>query len=259
LLRQMSFIMLSVRAVSGALTRRGVRFVATLPRAEQMSTKLFKTDPKCASIAFSKFAASDPAAVDRARKGLEAKGHKVVVVDDSKGALAALLELIPASSSVYNTGSTTLEEIGFVDYLIQNPTRWNNLKAKTMGVRGKPEYAEAWKAAVACDYWIASASAISEQGDVILADATSTRIAGFASAGRAVVVASANKIAPTYKDAEARVYDYCLPLESARMRLVTNGKVSSSAVNNYLAVRGVNAQAKQPITLILVKNESLGF
>lgn len=74
---------------------------------------------------------------------------------------------------------------------------------------------------------------------------------GFNAAQNLVVVASTTKIVPTYKDAVARTYvsyinlftilnlnfhqDFCLPMESARVRIAFSSKVPGSAVNNFSA------------------------
>ncbi len=46
--------------------------------------------------------------IERTKKSLEAKGHKVSVFNTSSEAVAFLKDHIPADSSVYNAGSTTL-------------------------------------------------------------------------------------------------------------------------------------------------------
>jgi len=62
-------------------------------------------------------------AIEEAVENLEANGFEVVVVDSADAALAELQSLIPAGASVMNGHSTTLEEIGFTEYLSEGRPR----------------------------------------------------------------------------------------------------------------------------------------
>lgn len=49
-----------------------------------------------------------------------------------------------------------------------------------------------------------------------------------------IVVVGANKIVPTYADAVKRTEEYCLPLESARVRVAYAAMgVKASSINNF--------------------------
>jgi len=251
---------LALASVYSPVAKVASRSAASLPKEHQLASKYVKTDPKCARLDVTKYGAAKPEAVERAKQALVAKGHEVVIVNDSKAALEALIASIPDGKSLYNTGSTTLEELGFVDYLLTNPTKWDNLKAKAMAVRASnpAEYARIWQQALVADFWISSPSAVTEEGDVLVVDASATRVSGYLTAQKVILVAGTNKITPTYGDGEKRIYDYCLPLEGARMRAVTQGKATGSAVNNFAAIRGVSP-GRKPLKVIFVRSESLGF
>jgi len=66
-------------------------------------------------------------AIEEAVENLEANGFEVVVVDSADAALAELQSLIPAGASVMNGHSTTLEEIGFTEYLSEGDHEWESL------------------------------------------------------------------------------------------------------------------------------------
>jgi hypothetical protein len=56
-----------------------------------------------------------------------------------------------------------------------------------------------------CDYYLTSAAAVSEEGDLFFVDLTGSRVGPIAhSASNVVVVVGANKIAPKYDDAVRR-------------------------------------------------------
>ena len=55
--------------------------------------------------------------VEKVKKALKERNIEAHIVANSKQALDKIKELIPAKSSVMNGSSTTLHQIGFVDYL----------------------------------------------------------------------------------------------------------------------------------------------
>jgi len=83
---------------------------------------------------FSKLASD--ASVEKTKKALEAKGHKVTVVD-AKDFVKTLDAYIPSGSSYSASGSTGLEQIGWTTHMKQNPDKWNNIKAKALELRFK--------------------------------------------------------------------------------------------------------------------------
>jgi len=244
-------------AVGAAVSKAaGSQVTGRLPSDGQLAATYFKSDPQCKDIAFSHYAAAKPEAVEKAKAGLEAKKYKVIVADTGADALKALIREIPDGKSLYLAGSTTLDEIGFVAYLKENPSKWKNLKAKFLESKNEDKE-KVFRQAVAADVWISSVCAITHDGELVVVDASGTRVVGFTSAARTIVVASSSKIVPTYEDAVKRAYDFCLPLESARMRDVA--KLPGSSLNYFLAIRTQMPIFKAPITVILVKNDPLGF
>src|SRR6056297_3366876 len=62
--------------------------------------------------------------LDAAVESLEASGFDVVVVEDRAAALDELTAQIPADAGVMDGHSTTLEEIGFMDHLMESDHDW---------------------------------------------------------------------------------------------------------------------------------------
>lgn len=58
------------------------------------------------------------------------------------------------------------EEIGYIDYLKNNPDKWENLKEKIVSAP-KEEQEAIRKRSYAVDYWVSSVTAISEEGDFV--------------------------------------------------------------------------------------------
>ena len=87
---------------------------------------------------FSKLASD--ASVEKTKKALEAKGHKVTVVD-AKDFVKTLDAYIPSGSSYSASGSTGLDQIGWSAHMQANPDKWNNIKGKAIGFMMKGDMA----------------------------------------------------------------------------------------------------------------------
>jgi len=224
----------------------------------ELATRLHNTDKALSNIAWDHYMRlPGDEAVARTAKALEAKGHGVTVVGSRKEALAALIAAIPDGSSINNGGSTTLSEIGYIDFLKANPNKWSNMKEKILAAP-KEEQQKLRSVSNGPDVWVSSISALTEEGDFVAADLTGTRHAGWFAAGKVVIVTGANKIVPNFVEATKRTYDFCLPLESSRVREVYH--IPASAINNFVSVRGSNPfGGKGHFHVIVVKDELLGF
>jgi hypothetical protein len=199
--------------------------------------------------------ASD-AQIEKTKKSLEAKSHKVTVVNTASEAVALLKNQIPEGATVYNAGSTTLSEIGFLDVL-KTETKWKNLHAEILAEKDQAKAGELRRVAMGADYFLSSVSALSEEGDLVVADASGTRVGGFAfSAKNVLVVTGSNKIVPTHDDAVARTKEYVFPIESARARKAYG--LPGSMLNFVLSINSGSPFAPGRIHIVIVK-EALGF
>ncbi len=72
----------------------------------------------------------DQPTIEKLLAGMRERNFNPVVVPDRQSALEKLKQMIPAGSEVMTGGSTTLEEIGFIDLLASNKHPWRNLKDK---------------------------------------------------------------------------------------------------------------------------------
>ncbi|RUP37943.1 hypothetical protein BC936DRAFT_138429 [Jimgerdemannia flammicorona] len=86
--------------------------------------ELQRTDKRFAQLA-------DDKQIGKTKGALEKKLHKVTVVENREAALELIKTLIPKGASVNNSHSTSLEEIGFVEYL-KTATEWNNIHAEIL-------------------------------------------------------------------------------------------------------------------------------
>jgi hypothetical protein len=119
---------------------------------------------------------ADRARIERALVALKERGVHSLFVAGRQAALAQVLELIPRGATVAHGSSTTLNEIGLVDYLIQPDCGYRYLNAEWQA-QNDSERRQRMRAAlsIGADDFMGSVQAICEVGKVIGADATGSR------------------------------------------------------------------------------------
>jgi len=192
--------------------------------------------------------------VEKTVASLVAKKHKVTVVKDKDEANELLKTLIPKGASINNAHSTTLEEIGFIDYL-KEATEWDNIHAKLLVEKDWAKVAELRRQPV--DYHLTSVSAITEDGELVVVDLSGNRTGNFIFTPKnIIVVAGTNKIVKDLAAGRARSTDFALPVESARVRDVY--KVPASQIANEVIVHSGSPWAPEHFHVVLIK-EALGY
>jgi len=187
-------------------------------------------------------------------EALEERGIRPLFVANRQAALLAVLELIPHGSAVAHGSSTTLHEIGLVDYLKQPSSGYRYLNPGWQA-ENDPKRRARWRAELSleADYYLGSIQAICETGEVIGADASGSRQAFYIYGPPYVIwVAGLNKLVPTVTDGLERVKEVALPMEDERRR-------QAGGDGSYIG-KLVIYERERPgrITLVLV-GEALGF
>jgi len=178
----------------------------------------------------------------------------VLIVEDAHRALDQLVALLPPGAEVMSGGSTTLEQIGFVNYLIEHPERFRNLKGEILATKDPEKQTELRRRTTVAEYWLGSVHGIAETGEVVVASATGSQLGGYVYGARHVIwVAGTHKIAPTLEDAVKRTLDYSMRLEDERMKKLG---ASGTTLGKMLIFHRELAPGR--ITMILVK-QVLGF
>ncbi|KAF9939201.1 hypothetical protein BGZ67_009782 [Mortierella alpina] len=220
---------------------------------------LAKADAQLTPLAEHQY--TKPVSADRvaaAKAGLEANGFKVHVVESRGEAFQTIKSLIPAGSSVNNAHSTSLEEIGFITYL-KGETPWNNVHATILAEKDYAKQGELRRTiGSTVDYYLTSMSAVTEDGKLVHADLSGSKVGGVAfGAGNVIVLAGANKIVKDEEEAYKRTHEFALAAESARSRDAYG--VPASAVVNYEVIKRANPFNPNRIQVVLVKDQALGF
>ena len=186
---------------------------------------------------------------------LKERGDEAIVVDTKEEALEKIKNLIPQGSSVMNGSSTTLNQIGFTEYLKSDDHGWNNLHKAIAAEKDSEKQMQLRQQSAFAQYFLGSVHAITEAGQTITASGSGSQIAPYAyTAPNVIWVASTNKIVPTLEHGFKRIQEYVFPLEDERMKSLG---YPGSNLGKILIFENDRSPFRK-ITMILV-NETLGF
>jgi len=189
-------------------------------------------------------------------KALKKKNVILSVVKNKIEALEKIKEIIPEGASVMNGSSTTLAQIGFIDYLKSSSHGWDNLHEKILAEKDQKKQAKLRREALLSDYYLGSVAALTESGEFVVASNTGSQLPHIVySSPNLIFVISTKKIVPNLVGAMARLEDYVIPLEDKRLRAQYG---VGTAPNKILIFNGENPTGNRKINFILVK-EDLGF
>ncbi|QIB77686.1 lactate utilization protein [Haloferax volcanii] len=196
----------------------------------------------------------DDETVEATVENLEASGFDVVVVDTADEALEAVQSHIPAGASVMNGHSTTLEEIGFDDYLSEGDHDWESLPDQIWGIDDDAERQAARRDSQTADYFLGGINAIAQTGELVAADLSGSRIGAYPfAASNVVIVSGINKIVPTLDDALDRLESVAYPLENERAK-------EAYGVESMIAKQLIFRQeVEEGRTTVVLIREQLGY
>jgi len=152
--------------------------------------------------------------IDNLIKNWERRNIIGVYCGDKDNAADKLQELIPQSVSVGISGSVSLEQIGIVKRLeARGNTVFNQYKK---GI-SRDENLELRRQGAGADYYLTSANAVSEKGELVFFSGFGNRTAGISYAKNVIVVCGINKITPNIEEALKRAREYATPLNCRRL------------------------------------------
>ena len=185
---------------------------------------------------------------------LQANGFEVVVADSDGEALETLQSHIPEGSSVMNGHSTTLEEIGFVEYLTEGDHEWESLPEEIWSIDNDAQRQAARRDSQTADYFLGGINAIAQTGELVAADRSGSRIGAYPfAASNVVIVSGVNKIVSTLDDALDRLESVAYPLENERAK---DAYGVASEIAKQLIFRKELDEGRTTVVLI---REGLGY
>ncbi|MBB5783186.1 LUD domain-containing protein [Nonomuraea jabiensis] len=124
--------------------------------------------------------------------------------------------LIPGDESVFTTSSETLRLSGIAADLDESG-RFASVRAAAEDPKGDVQ--AVIRLGATAEYVVGSVHAVTEEGRLVIASASGSRLAPYASGARKVVwVAGAQKVVPDLETALRRVRSYSLPREHRRLQ-----------------------------------------
>jgi len=185
---------------------------------------------------------------------ISSRGIKVIIVKNKEEALIKIKELIPKGSEVANGSSTTLNEIGFVDYLKSGGHGWKNLHEEILKENDVAKQMDLRRKSVTAEYFLGSVNAIAKTGELVACDASGSRVTAYPFAAKnLILVAGEQKITSNLDEAIKRVREYVYPLENERAQEAYG---MNSTTGKWVIIE--REVIPNRTTLILVK-EKLGF
>lgn len=209
------------------------------------------------------FARQEWLAHDVARQ-IESRNMRCIYAPHPQAARDAVLKLIEPGDVVTWGGSTTLQQLGIKEALLQD-NRWTVLNRD--GAATPEERVQIDRQAFTADTYLCSANAIAATGELVNIDGNANRVAALAfGPKRVIVVASINKIAPTLDAALERARNVAAPANALRFDCGTPCTVkgrcfdckADKTVCAQILITRFSAE-KHRITVVLVNGEDAGF
>ena len=185
-------------------------------------------------------------------------GVNVTLQETREFALEELKKLIPPGARLMTGASVTLEQIGFIPFLMGGQHPWKYLKAEILEEEDPEQRASLRRQAAMADFYVGSVQGIAETGEILIASATGSQLPAYAySSPNVIWVTGTQKIVPDLDAAIRRVREYVFPREDTHMKQLY-GPGSSSLIGKILIFERESPLVQRKIHLILI-NEVLGF
>jgi hypothetical protein len=185
--------------------------------------------------------------IQRVAERLRERNIEVVVVDDGNQARETVLERLPEGAEVHSGRSKTLQDAGIFD-AIHDESRYNALRLRIYKMDRQTQAREIRKLISGPDFMLGSVNAITENGVLVAASASSSQLGPYAStAGRVILVVGSQKIVPDLETALRRIHNYVLPWEDAQIRKLLN---RGSFVGKILLVEREGMVGRMTVILV---------
>ena len=201
--------------------------------------------------------------MERTAQALRKNNMEAICVDSAAEVLPLLEQWIAPGSSVGTGGSVTLAECGVEQFLNSGKVKYLNRNAPGLTPE---EREEVTRAHFSADWFLCSANAITDSGEIFNVDGIANRIAALAFGPRNVaLVAGYNKLVKDLAEAQHRLETMAAPANAQRLACKTPCAQTGVCANcqspariccDYLVLR--QQRQKGRIRVILV-SEALGF
>ena len=153
--------------------------------------------------------------IEKTIDALKSNRMDVYYVRTAEEAKELALSMIPEGSTCVNGGSVTLTETGIIDALKNGNYHYVDRMIPNLTQEQKDQ---AYLAAFSADFYLSSANAITEDGELYNVDGNSNRVAALLwGAKNVIVVAGVNKLVKNLDEAVIRVKTIAAPKNAVRL------------------------------------------
>lgn len=151
-------------------------------------------------------------------RNLETRNMEGYFFENSKDAVAAILEMMPAGSTITWGGSETFKETGMFDALKANDYELIDRTTATTDEERRAQYGQMAMA----DYFFMSSNAVTLNGELVNIDGNSNRVGLLVHGPRHVMIlVGMNKITADVESGVKRVRTYACPANAKRLQKST--------------------------------------
>lgn len=194
--------------------------------------------------------------IQKTAAALADHSFEAIEVASKEEALEKIKELIPTGATVMNGASQTLEQIGYIDYAKSDAHPWVNLHTSIIAEKDPAKQAELRQDAFKADYYLGSAHALTETGEILIASNTGSQLPHLAFTSKNVIlVIGVQKIVSDVPAGFTRIANDVIPLEDERMKGVYG---YGTLWAKTLVMHRENPALGRSVRVIIV-NEELGF
>lgn len=197
---------------------------------------------------------------DKTILNLKKRGFLPHFAEDTESAVKYILSVIPSGASVGFGGSVTVQQINLVDRM---NGKYNLLYRDLFPAEKHLEVMERMHTA---DWYISSANAITEEGELINIDGRANRIGELIYGPKSIlIIAGINKITKALEDGIRRARNIAAPLNAKRLNRKTPCVITGKCeyCNSPDTICKVTSIHHHPTTdknvYVLLINETLGY
>lgn len=196
---------------------------------------------------------SDDTTIGDAITALKVNNVEAMVVDTHEEAKTKLLALLPKGAEVFTMTSITLETIGVLPD-INESGNYISIRKQLLSMNRETQMREMRKLGASPDWAVGSVQAVTTGGQILMGSNTGSQLAAYVyGAGNVIWVVGTQKIVKDVNEGMRRIQEYCLPLESERLKKLRG--VESSLRKVLISYKEVRPGR---VTVIFVK-ERVGF
>ena len=195
-------------------------------------------------------------------KNLERRHFEAYYCKTSAEAVEQAVSLIPEGSSISWGGSMSIRDTGLTTRLKEG----NYQVYDRDDVTTEEDKIATYRKAFECDFYLASANAISEDGVIVNIDGNGNRVAAITwGPKRVIFIVGLNKVAQNVEAALARARSTASPINAARFDIQTPCQIdgvchncnSPQSICNYIHFLRNSHPAKRHIVILV--GEDLGY